>query len=57
MRRTELVPDQPEGEADQDWRGGRQPRMLCCVPDGRGRHANNAVRRDTAADRRTAAAA
>ena len=50
-----LVADQPEGEADQDRREGRQPRPLCRLPDGRGRRAEDAVRRDPAADRRTAA--
>src|SRR4029077_15633210 len=42
---------------NQDRCEGRQPRALRCVPDGRGRRAKNAVRRDSAADRRTAAAA
>ena len=50
-----LVADQPEGEADQDRREGRQPRPLCRLPDGRGCRAEDAVRRDPAADRRTAA--
>jgi hypothetical protein len=50
-----LVADQPEREADQDRREGRQPRPLCRLPDGRGRRAEDAVRRDPAADRRTAA--
>ena len=52
-----LVADQPEGEADQDRREGGDPRPLCRLPDGRGRRAEDAVRRDPAADRRTAAAA
>ena len=33
-----LVADEPEGEADQDRRQGRQPRPLRRLPDGRGRH-------------------
>ena len=32
-----LVTDEPEREADQDWRKGRQPWPLRDVPDGRGR--------------------
>jgi hypothetical protein len=32
-----LVTDEPAGEADQDWRTGRQPWPLRDVPDGRGR--------------------
>jgi hypothetical protein len=43
--------------AYRDRREGRQPLTLRCVPDGRGRRARNAVHRDFAADRRTAAAA
>jgi hypothetical protein len=50
-----LVADEPEGEADQDRREGRQPRLLHRLPDGRGRHSENSVRRHPAADRGTAA--
>ena len=32
-----MVTDEPMGEADQDWREGRQPWQLRDVPDGRGR--------------------
>jgi hypothetical protein len=32
-------------EAHQDRREGRQPRLLCRLPDGRGRHPQNSVRR------------
>jgi hypothetical protein len=35
---------------------GHQPRPLCRLPDGRGRHSEKSVRRHPAADRRTAAA-
>ena len=52
-----LVADEPEGEADQDRREGRQPRPLCRLPDGRGRHPTANVPGDFAADRGTAAAA
>ena len=34
-----LVADEPEGEADQDRREGREPRPLRRIPDGRGRHS------------------
>ncbi len=33
-----LVPEEPQGEVDQDRREGRQPRALCRIPGGRGRH-------------------
>ena len=33
--------DEPEGEADQDRREGRQPWPLCRFPDGRSRHSEN----------------
>ena len=52
-----LVADEPEGKADQDRRKGGEPRPLCCVPDGRGRHPEKPLRRHPAADRGTAAAA
>src|ERR1700730_5472221 len=51
-----LVADEPEGKADQDWREGRQPRPLCRLPDGRGRHPQNSVRRYPAAGLGAAAA-
>jgi hypothetical protein len=46
-----LVADEPEGEADQDRREGRQPRALCGVPDGRGRNSEKPLRRHPAVDR------
>jgi hypothetical protein len=52
-----VVADQPEGEADQDRRKARQSRPLCRFPDGRGRRVEDDVRRDSAVDCRTAAAA
>jgi len=33
-----LVTDKLEGEADQNRRESREPRPLCCLPNGRGRH-------------------
>ena len=52
-----LVADEPEGEADQDRREGREPRPLRRLPDGRGRHRTANVPRDFAAHRGTTAAA
>src|SRR5262249_43275086 len=52
-----LVTDKLEGEADQDWRESREPRPLCRLPDGRGRHPAANVPGDFAAHRGTAAAA
>jgi hypothetical protein len=52
-----LVADELEGEADQDRREGGEPRTLCRLPDGRGRHPTTDVPRDSAADRGTTAAA
>ena len=52
-----VIADELEGEADQDRREGGEPRPLCCLPDGRGRHRTANVRGDFAADRRTTAAA
>ena len=37
------------------WGEGHQPRPLCRLPDGRGRHSEKSVRRHSMADRRTAA--
>ena len=51
-----LVADEPAGEADQDRREGREPRTLCRLPDGRGRHPPANVPGDSAADFGTAAA-
>ena len=51
-----LVADQPEGEADQDWRQDHQPWPLSRLPDGRGRYPETPLRRHPAADRRTSAA-
>src|SRR5260370_28465036 len=52
-----LVADKPEGEADQNRREGGEPRSLCRLPDGRGRHPTTNVSGDFAADRGTTAAA
>ena len=52
-----LVDDEPEGQADQDRREGGEPRPLCYLPDGRGRHPTANVPGDFAAHRGTAAAA
>src|SRR6516225_7814706 len=52
-----LVTDKLEGQADQDRRESREPRPLCYLPDGRGRHRTANVPRDFAAHRGTAAAA
>jgi Transposase DDE domain group 1 len=48
------VADQAEGEADQDRSQGRPSRALSRLPDGRGRRAENPVRRNRAAYRRAA---
>src|SRR5215469_10098714 len=52
-----LVADDLEGQADQDRRESREPRPLCYLPDGRGRHRTANVPRDFAADRGATAAA
>jgi hypothetical protein len=52
-----LVADEPEGETDQDRREGRQPRPLCRLSDGRGRHPTADVPGDFTADCGTTAAA
>jgi hypothetical protein len=52
-----LLADESERKADQDRREGRQPWALCRVPDGRGRHPTESVRRYSAADRGTSTAA
>jgi hypothetical protein len=52
-----LVTDKLEGQADQDWRESREPRPLCRLPNGRGRHPTANVSGDFAAHRGTAAAA
>ena len=52
-----LVADELEGEADQDRRESGEPRPLCCLPDGRGRHPTANVPEDSAAHCRTPAAA
>src|SRR5215831_13661473 len=52
-----LVADELEGEADQDRREGGEPRTLCRLPNGGGRHPTTNVPRDSAADRATTAAA
>jgi Transposase DDE domain group 1 len=45
-----LVADEPERKVDQDRGEGHQPRPLCRLPDGRGRHSEKSVRRHSAAD-------
>src|SRR5436190_15154247 len=52
-----LVADELEGEADQDRREGGEPRTLCRLPNGGGRHPAANVPGDFAADRGTTAAA
>jgi hypothetical protein len=52
-----LVVDDLEGQADQDRREGSEPRPLCYLPDGRGRHRTANVPRDFAAHRGATAAA
>ena len=52
-----LVADEPQGETDQDWREGREPRAICRFSDGRNRHPKKPLRRHPAAHRRTATAA
>ena len=52
-----LVADELEGEAAQDRREGGEPRTLCRLPNGGGRHPTTNVPGDTAADRGTTAAA
>src|SRR5262245_673649 len=52
-----LVIDKLEGEADQDRREGGEPRTLCRLPNGGGRHPTTNVPGDSAADRGTTAAA
>src|SRR5260370_11607650 len=51
-----LVADEPEGEVDQDRREGGEPRTLCRLPNGGGRHPTANVPGDFAADRGTTAA-
>jgi hypothetical protein len=51
-----LVADELEGEADQDRREGGEPRTLCRLSDGRGRHPTANVPGDFAIDRGTTAA-
>src|SRR5215831_2764852 len=46
-----LVADELEGEADQDRREGGEPRTLCRLPNGGGRHPTTNVPGDSAADR------
>ncbi len=52
-----LVADEPEGKTHQDRREGREPRPLCRVPDGRGRHPSESVRRHPTVHRGTSTAA
>jgi hypothetical protein len=53
---SRTVADEPEGEADQDWCEGREPRSPCRLPDGRGRDPTANVPGDIAAHCGTAAA-
>jgi Transposase DDE domain group 1 len=46
-----LVTDKLEGQADQDRRESREPRPLCRLPNGRGRHPTANVSGDFAAHR------
>ena len=55
--RSRMVTDEPQGEAHQDRRKGRQPRPLRRISDGRGRHPTADVPRHFAADCGTTAAA
>ena len=52
-----MVADDPQGEADQDRREGREPSPLRRLPDGGGGHSSNPVRRYLADDRRAPIAA
>ena len=52
-----LAADEPQKEADQDRREGRQSRPLRRLPDGRGCDSKKPLRRHPAADRGTAATA
>jgi group II intron maturase len=52
-----LVADELEKGADQDRDEGGEPRMLCRLPNGGGRHPTTNVPGDSAADRGTTAAA
>src|ERR1700722_11147417 len=52
-----LVADELEGKADQDRREDREPRPLCRLPDGRGRHSTANVPGDFAAHRGAATTA
>ena len=52
-----LVADELEGEADQDRCEGGEPRTLCRLPNGGGRHPTTNVPGDSAADSGTTAAA
>src|SRR5215831_2575668 len=53
----DVVADDLEGQADQDRREGSEPRPLCHLPDGRGRHRTANVPGDFAAHRGATAAA
>src|SRR5262249_13281159 len=52
-----LVADELEGEADQDRREGGEPRTLCRLPNGGGRHPTTNVPGDSAAHGGATAAA
>jgi hypothetical protein len=52
-----IIVDESEGEAHQDRSEGRQPWALCRVPDGRGRHPTESVRRHSPAHLGTSTAA
>jgi hypothetical protein len=55
--RSQLILCHGPDRADQDRCEGRQPRTLCRLPNGGGRHLTTKVPGDTAADRGTTAAA
>src|ERR1700704_1084397 len=52
-----LVADELEGDADQDRHENGEPRTLCRLPNGGGRHPTTNVPGNTTADRGTTAAA
>src|SRR5690349_472457 len=56
---AERLPErrESEGKTDQDRREGGEPRTLCYLPDGRGRHPTANVPGDSAAHRGATAAA
>src|SRR6516162_6930665 len=57
LQSWQLSPHACNTGADQDRREGGEPRTLCCLPNGGGRHPTTNVRGDSAADPGTTAAA